>query len=199
MARGPSNSSGWRGLGRWPTRRSRDSRQLSGSPARDDPFEAARRTRGGSIRMTRRHERELSHEVVEDCGAFLLGRYAEELESRSLAVPVWAWTNVLAHGTPRDLRRTADDTRFGPVSTREWRAARAYVAAELLESTARDQSLAETQRQLLIPLELQLATRGDVELWTPQRWVATVRSSIVRREPQREPRDLGKNGNTRRG
>ncbi|MGC8470828.1 MAG: hypothetical protein ACP5PM_00820 [Acidimicrobiales bacterium] len=195
MARGPSNSSGSRWLGRWRARRSRDSRQSSGPPARDDPFPAARRTRAGGIKLARRHERALSREVVEDCGAFLLGRYAEELESRSLAVPVWAWTNVLAHGTPTDLRRTADDSRVGPGSTREWRAARAYVAAELLEATARDQSLAETQRQHLVPLELQLATRSDVERWTPQRWVAAVRSSIA----TREARDVGKNGNTRRG
>lgn len=195
MARGPSNSSGWRWLGRWRARRSRNSTRSSGSPAQDDPFQTAPRTRGGGIKLARRHERELSHEVVEDCAAFLLGRYVEELESRSMAVPVWAWTNVLAHGMPDDLRRTADDSRVGPGSTREWRAARAYVAAELLEATARDQSLAETQRQLLIPLELRLAARSDVERWTPQRWVATVRASMVKRER----RDLGKNGNTRRG
>ena len=193
MARGPSNGSGWRWLGQW---RARHVKDPDGPCARDDPFEAAaRRRRGRGISLARRHERGLSREMVGECEAFLLGRYVEHLESRSLAVPVWAWTNVLAHGTSDDLRRTADDSRVGPVDTREWRAARAYVAAELLEATARGQSLAETQRQLIVPLELRLAARSDVGRWTPQRWVTTVRSSIARRVP----RDLGRNGNTRRG
>jgi hypothetical protein len=133
--------------------------------------------------------------MVEECEAFLRGRYVEHLESRALAVPVWAWTNLLAHGTSDDLRQAAAGSQVGPVSTRDWRAARAYVAAELLEATVRGQPLGATQRELLVPLELRLAARSDVERWAPQRWVMTVRSSIARRAP----RDMGRNGNMRRG
>ena len=115
MARGPSNGSGWRWLGQW---RARHVKDPDGPCARDDPFEAAARRRGRGISLARRHERGLSREMVGECEAFLLGRYVEHLESRSLAVPVWAWTNVLAHGTSDDLRRTADDSRVGPVDTR---------------------------------------------------------------------------------
>ncbi len=192
MERGPSNSSGRRWLGHWCARRSADP---EGSPARDDPFEtASRKRRGGAIKLARCRERALTEEMVQDCEAFLLGRYVEQLEARCMEVPAWAWTNVLAHGTSDDLRSTADDCQADPESTREWRAARAYVAAELLDTTSRGRSLADTQRLLLVPLELRLAARSDVEQWTPQRWVATVRSSIV--QPSR--RDLGRNGNAPR-
>lgn len=196
MARGPQNSSGWRWLGHWRARlmRARED-PCARDGSREDPFEPAARRKRRRVGLARRRERELSRELVEESEAFLVGRYVEHLESRAAAVPVWAWTNALAHGTADDLRRVADGARADQTAAHDWRAARAYVAAELLEATARGTSLAETQRQLLVPLELRLAGRSDVERWTPQRWVVTVRSSIARRVP----RDLGRNGNTRRG
>lgn len=136
------------------------------------------RTKRGTVKLTRGRERALRREAVEECEAFLLGRYAELLESRSTAVPAWAWTNVLAHGDPDDLHRAAEDCPASTTTSRGWRAARAYLASELLETAGRNGSLADVQRQVLAPLELQLAARRDVRSWTPRQWVTTVRSSV---------------------
>ena len=113
-----------------------------------------------------------------DSEAFLLGRYAERLESRAMAVPSWAWTNALAHGSLADLRRVAEGGGASRASERRWREARAYLASELLETAGRRGSLAEVQREVLAPLELRLAARHDVRSWTPGRWVVAVRSSL---------------------
>lgn len=117
----------------------------------------------------------MRREMVDDCEAFLLGSYEKHLESQSLPVPVWAWLNVLAHGSADEIRAAADESR---VTTGGWRAARAYLAAELLVAETRGQSLASLQRDVLVPLELQLAARPDVRSWAPPQWVAAVRSSI---------------------
>jgi hypothetical protein len=115
---------------------------------------------------------------VEDSEAFLLGRYAERLESRASPVPSWAWTNVLAHGSLDDLRRAAEGGGARRAGERRWWEGRAYLASELLETAGRRGSLAEIQREVLVPLELWLAARRDVRSWTPGRWVVTVRSSL---------------------
>lgn len=136
------------------------------------------RTKRGNVKLTRRRQRALSREVVDDCEAFLLGRSVERFESRSMGVPMWAWTNVLAHGSPEDLSRAAEDGSGGPATGREWRAARAYLATEILMTAARGGSLVDLQQKVVAPLELQFAAGRDGRSWTPQRWVATVHSSL---------------------
>ncbi len=117
----------------------------------------------------------LSRELVEDCEAFLAGQFLARAEPRSLAVPVWVWSNVLAHGSPDDIRETAAEGSTAPSG---WRAARAYLAAELLELQARGRSLEQLQHDVLVPMELHFAARADARTWTPQRWAAAVRTSI---------------------
>lgn len=123
--------------------------------------------------------RGLGQELVEDSEAFLLGRYAARVEQRSADVPAWAWTNLLAHGSEDDLRRAAVDARRGPAESRGWRAARAFLAAEILRTIGPGGSLVELQRQVLAPLELELAGRPDIGWWSPQRWVVAVRSRLA--------------------
>lgn len=133
-----------------------------------------------------RHEvRLLTDELLADTGAFLLGHYAERLERQSVVVPVWAWTNLLAHGTEDELRAEMACTRCGSVGSGAWRAARAYLATEVLEAAGRESTLPELQRQVLVPLELSLATRSEVQRWNRQQWVAAVRSALGERRHSR--------------
>ena len=46
-------------------------------------------------------------EVITASEALVEGRYAEHLAGRRCAVPVWAWTNLLAHATDDQLRHAA--------------------------------------------------------------------------------------------
>jgi hypothetical protein len=118
-------------------------------------------------------------ELVADCAAFLAGRLAEEFDARAEDVPVWAWTNLLAHGTDDDLRSelpTAAARR--DTSDDYWRANRSHLAALLLDLSERYGPLAEVQRIALIPLELALAAHPDVTGWTARRWVATVEAAL---------------------
>jgi hypothetical protein len=124
-------------------------------------------------------DRALGRQLVADCEAFLVGRYADELDARRLTVPTWAWTNLLAHGSATDLRLRAGTAPQGTPASTAWRAARAYLATEILDSVDRGASLAELQRAVLRPLELQLAARRDVRAWRPQRWVRTVRAAVA--------------------
>lgn len=86
---------------------------------------------------------------------------------------MWAWTNLLAHGTEEQLRLRAT-SRGGS----HWQRAQAYLATEILGSVDCCSSLAELQHEVLAPLELELAARGEVSSWDPQRWVAAVRSAL---------------------
>lgn len=110
--------------------------------------------------------------------AFLQGRFAELVEAQGEPVPVWAWTNLLAHGRAVDLRQASDVGRLGRAPSRRWRAAQGYLAVEVLEAAERLGSLAEVQASVLVPLELSLASRAEVAHWGCNRWVRAVRSAL---------------------
>lgn len=134
--------------------------------------------------MWRREQRSLGAELVADCEAFLLGRYADRLESLSIAVPVWAWTNLLAHADEHTLRaaRLAADT--GDRAADEWHAARGYLAAAVLDAAGSTGALAEVQWSALVPLEMDLARRPEVGGWSCRQWVDAVRAALAgRRSP----------------
>ncbi|MGH9087781.1 MAG: hypothetical protein ACRDYZ_06660 [Acidimicrobiales bacterium] len=134
--------------------------------------------------MWRREQRSLAAELVADCEAFLLGHYADRLVALSIVAPVWAWTNLLAHATEHELR--AEMLSSGAEGTRndEWHAARAYLAAEVLDAAGRDGTLVELQAAALVPLEVDLAARADVLAWSCRQWVDAVRVALAdRRSP----------------
>ena len=54
--------------------------------------------------MWRRDRDPLGRSLVAECEAFLAGRYAEHLTHLGRRIPVWAWTNLIAHGNEQDLR-----------------------------------------------------------------------------------------------
>lgn len=126
--------------------------------------------------MWRPDRKALAAELIADCEAFLLGSFAERLSERGAPVPVWAWTNLLAHGSEDDLRVAA--ASLGAAGSGAWHSARARIAEELLETTGSGLSVADLQAAVLAPLELSLAGREEVERWDRRTWLATVRAAL---------------------
>ena len=95
-------------------------------------------------------------------------------------MPVWAWTNLLAHGSEHELR--AEVLAAGAAHHRdEWHAARAYLVTEVLDAAIREGTLAELQASALVPLEMDLAARVDVHRWSCRQWVDAVRAVLAGR------------------
>lgn len=122
--------------------------------------------------------REITDVLVSESEAFLLGRYAEYVDARAEPVPVWAWTNLLAHGTLEDLSRAAAGVHGGWSSQRRWRVARALAASEVVDAVRQGASLADVQRDVLVPAELAIADDRGAWVWTQQRWLASVRAAL---------------------
>lgn len=141
--------------------------------------------------MWRRDQGHEAAALLDECDAFLAGQYAEQLGARGEAVPVWAWVNLLAHGTEEELRRAlhpAGSELLGD-SSRAWLEARSYLAGEVLDAVATGySSLHELQSELLVPLELALAAHDRLAWWGPGQLVATVRMALQEhRSSRRRP------------
>lgn len=109
--------------------------------------------------------------LVEECDALLEGTYAELCEARQDRVPVWAWMNLLAHGTEEELGEAVHRDR----SADPWRQARAYVAGELLDGVrAAGEDLVSFQQRVLVPLELEVASCPAAERWRPGQMFAAL-------------------------
>ena len=91
------------------------------------------------------NEGEVSSQVVGDCEAFLAGRLVERIEQAGARVPVWAWTNLLAHGTERDLcsRRAAAYGASRTISCRTLRCAGCRVQLPTKERAFQKDSLTD--------------------------------------------------------
>lgn len=131
-------------------------------------------------------------ELASDCEAFLGGRLAEQFEQRGQPVPVWAWTNLLAHGTAQELasERTAPSAHVVGADERWW-AARSYLAGSVLDASARSGGLELLQVRVLVPLELELSSRSEVERWDRRRWVSTVEAAVRSVAGTRRPPEPG--------
>lgn len=129
--------------------------------------------------MWRREHRFLGVELIADCEAFLLGHYADRLEAQSIAVPVWAWTNLLAHATEHELQAETFATRGAGRRSDEWHTARAQLAAEVLDTAGGGVTLPAVQATTLVPLELALASRPDAGAWSCRQWVDAVRAALA--------------------
>jgi hypothetical protein len=132
--------------------------------------------------MWRRDRDPDERELVVECDAFVTGLYAEYLVANSRPVPVWAWTNLLAQGTERDLRDAVVGGGAGvPIAAQSWWSARAYLAGEVLDRAAAGRPLRSLQRIMLAPLELELAARPEVAGWRPAQLVHTVLTGLDER------------------
>jgi hypothetical protein len=112
-----------------------------------------------------------ANRLVEECAAFLNGRLVDLMATRR--VPVWAWTNLLAHGSAEQLQAE----RFA-ACTDDWRRARASLASSLLSVASVYGPLSEIQRRVLVPLEFDLAARPEVEAWGPEGWASAVERAL---------------------
>lgn len=115
-----------------------------------------------------------AHDLAAECADYLSGRLADRQARRGESVSPWAWTNLLAHGGASDLARERDARRYALGSEAGFLRARAVLAGRVLELVAAGEQLTTLQRDLLQPLESELARRGDVELWGPEQWLASV-------------------------
>ena len=127
----------------------------------------------------RKQRRDLPGDVLAlECEAYLTGTLAEFLEERGTSVPVWTWTNLLAHGTESQIAESLHRPSLPRRTGRSWRIARSYLAYQVLDVTCEGFTLEELQSTVLLPLELDLAAHPEVERWTPRRWVDTVDEAI---------------------
>lgn len=127
-------------------------------------------------------------QLVAECEAFLTGAMAETLGGFDGRVPVWTWMNLLAHGTAADLRTA----RVSPSPTlgggpRDWGRARSFLAGEVLDLVETGQvTLVALQREVLVPLELDLVSRQAAVRWGPGDLVTGVLAALPERSPRRE-------------
>jgi hypothetical protein len=119
--------------------------------------------------------------LADQCAAFLTGTLTDRLETDGLAVPIWAWTNLLAHGSRDMIADAVSRPSRHRLLNRLWWIARAQLADLILGMTDRI-SLRDLQESVLIPLELELAARTDVPFWTARRWVNTVTAELHRHD-----------------
>jgi hypothetical protein len=118
--------------------------------------------------------------LASECEAFLNGTLAEFWEEQGTAVPVWTWTNLLAHGSESLIHNSLHrPSKRG--TGRSWRIARSFLAYQVLDLACRELSLEELQSTVLLPLEIELAAHPEVERWTPRRWVETV-GEVIRNQ-----------------
>jgi len=125
--------------------------------------------------------------LANECAAYLEGRLAEHWERHGFVVPVWSWANLLAHGTREVIADAVARPQGGRRFARQWRIARSYMANVLLELADGPRQLVALQTEVLIPLELEMATLPAVNRWSPRQWVDAVdwaiRSQPTRTEP----------------
>ena len=121
-------------------------------------------------------------ELVTECEAFLTGRFPEYLVDHGRLVPVWAQVNKLAHGSEDDIEADAagHDSPVTASGGTQWQAAMSFLAQELIsEATRRRVSVAELQRSILVPLELELFKTRLRSTMTLPIFVSTVRGALV--------------------
>jgi hypothetical protein len=115
------------------------------------------RARWWGVSQSDRRFRRQGRDLVQECGVYLSGHYADYLETRNEHVPNWAWINVLAQADPELLRSLiAENALSGGVQKRTsvWWQAIAFLAGEILSQLNDDRDLHELRRSVLVPLEL---------------------------------------------
>jgi len=122
--------------------------------------------------------------VAAGCEAFLTGTLAEYWERQGSTVPVWAWTNLLAHGSADLIVESITCPARSSRVVRSWRTARSSMGNLLLEIADGPRRLRTLQSEILIPLELEMATLPAVREWTPRQWAAAV-DWAIRNQPTR--------------
>jgi hypothetical protein len=88
-----------------------------------------------------------------ECEAFLDGRYLEWAREEGIPVPAWAWFNRVAHG---DRSAIAEHACASDISMRPQSLPETAVSVEFALLRKPDAVFGAVQRELLVPLELEL-------------------------------------------
>ena len=105
----------------------------------------------------KKQNREDESLLVEECEAFLTGTLAEHLDERGIVVPVWAWTNLLAHGDPEQITECVSQPGKPRRSAGTGASPGRSLAFEIFDLMDAGCPLEELQSEVLIPLELEMA------------------------------------------
>jgi hypothetical protein len=98
-------------------------------------------------------------EIGDEVSAVLEGRAAGYFAVRGQPIPPWAVLNRLAHADWSQLTRLVEGNKPGLTTER-------FVAGHLLARAATPDRLRQIQREVLVPLEMQLIDRGKVDRLT---------------------------------
>jgi hypothetical protein len=122
---------------------------------------------------------EVRHDLAYECALFLAGRYGEHLQAAGRATPAWVRLNPLAHGSCQDLVGFSREVGAQPREL-EWAPAIRYLAGEILAMVGTDtERLRTLQRDVLIPLELRLASDWFATM-SPAKLVTMVSHALER-------------------
>ncbi len=123
--------------------------------------------------------------LPEECAAFLQGDYADYLAHEGARVPMWVRLNPLCH---RDEQGVAALAAGRVPGDEAWGAAITYLAEEVLCASARcGTSVAEIQRSVLVPLELELASKQQRVTGRPAVLVRAVLRALQEHPSLRHP------------
>lgn len=102
--------------------------------------------------------------VADEASAYLQGRLLEHQRMLGAGgrTPAWMWLNGVVHGDVDRVAELAADAEKSGAPT-SWRAARAMVAAELLDRCHHDaDAIRCAQHEVLVPLEGRLSDIPDL-------------------------------------
>lgn len=132
------------------------------------------------------------HQLAEETEAFLRGTLAELLARQLRTLPPWLLVNRPAHATVAELRRLVEGkaapvviVAAPPGYRGAWMMAERSVVLHLLATVGGDDELRRLQREVLVPLELDLVDRSTTESLTLGAIVAEVIEALDHRHLDR--------------
>ena len=129
--------------------------------------------------MLGRRRRELTRQaaaVISEAAAVVEG-HTVDWAAGDLTGQGWAWTNTLAHTSWEDLRRLSNErTYLRPA----WKGALSYLASEITADTGSPEVLVMFQRDVLIPLELDILAGRTSPPVSASELIAMIRAELNR-------------------
>jgi hypothetical protein len=117
-------------------------------------------------------------EVLDGCERFLGGHLLEEFSGNEESAPDWVWISVLAHASEEDLATCGSRGVLPRPTTRcVWDRTLSFLSEMLVDHARRTgASVAEVQREIVVPIELGLRPSHPV---APSTFVRMVLSGLA--------------------
>jgi hypothetical protein len=134
--------------------------------------------------LTHRPFDQVGELVASEVEAFLAGRLIEHRLATGRPVPAWAVLNRLAHAAFEDLIELARSGAEGMSAVRDaqepgWRRGQRALAANLVAGAATPDDVADTQWEVLVPLELSVVERSKSDTSTSRRVLEMAADAIA--------------------